>query len=136
MQPPELILTDAPGEQAETVIDAGLVEYNRSQAGYTDARPLAVLVRDPQSGDTLGGLLGRTTLGLLFVDLSICPRICAGTGWARGYSRWPSRRPGGAAARRPRSSRSTSKPLGSTPGTAGARSGGSSATRLGTRESA
>jgi hypothetical protein len=61
--PPELILTDTPGEEAETVIDTGLAAYNRSQAGCTDARPLAVLVRDPQSGDILGGLLGARHSG-------------------------------------------------------------------------
>ena len=136
MQPPELILTDAPGEQAETVIDAGLVEYNRSQAGYTDARPLAVLVRDPQSGDTLGGLLGRTTLGLLFVDLIHLPEDLRGHGLGArvlAMAEQEARRRGCTAAtlftihfQAP----------GSTRGTAGARSGGSSATRLGTRESA
>jgi GNAT superfamily N-acetyltransferase len=77
---PELILTDAPGKRAEAVIGTGLAEYNRSQASYTDARPLAVLVRDPQSGDVLGGLLGRTTLGLLFVDLIHLPDALRGQG--------------------------------------------------------
>ncbi len=78
--PPELILTDAPGEQAEAAIDNGLTEFNRSQAGYVDARPLAVLVRDPDSGDILGGLLGRTTLGLFFVDLIHLPDAVRGRG--------------------------------------------------------
>ena len=78
--PPELVLTDTPGDKAETVIETGLADYNRSQAGYTNARPLAVLVRDPQSGDILGGLLGRTTLGLLFVDLVHLPDVLRGYG--------------------------------------------------------
>jgi GNAT superfamily N-acetyltransferase len=77
---PELILTDTPGEQAEAVIDEGLSEYNREQAGHTDARPLAVLVRDPETGATLGGLLGRTTLGLFFVDLIHLPATVRGHG--------------------------------------------------------
>ncbi|MBV9117468.1 MAG: GNAT family N-acetyltransferase [Acetobacteraceae bacterium] len=78
--PPELVLTDAPSDKAEAVIETGLADYNRSQAGYTNARPLAVLVCDPQSGDILGGLLGRTTLGLLFVDLVHLPDVLRGYG--------------------------------------------------------
>jgi GNAT superfamily N-acetyltransferase len=78
--PSELILTDAPSEEAEIVIDTGLTEYNRSWAGYIDAQPLAVLVRDPRSGEILGGLLGRTTLGLFFVDLIHLPDALRGYG--------------------------------------------------------
>lgn len=77
---PELILTDAPGERAEAIIDEGLSAYNRDQAGYVDARPLAVLTRDPESGEVLGGLLGRTTLGLFFVDLIHLPDAVRGQG--------------------------------------------------------
>ena len=38
-----------------------------------DARPLAVLVSDPDSKAVVGGLLGRTSLGLLFIDLFFLP---------------------------------------------------------------
>ncbi len=79
-RPVEIILTDAPGERAEAIIDEGLSEYNREQAGYADARPLAVLMRDPDSGEVLGGLLGRTTLGLFFIDLIHLPAAARGHG--------------------------------------------------------
>ncbi len=77
---PDLVLTDAPGAEAEAAIDAGLAEYNREKAGWIDARPLAVLARDPASGKVVGGLLGRTTLGLFFIELIHLPGSVRGHG--------------------------------------------------------
>ncbi len=70
---PSLTLTDAPDERAQAVIRAGLSEYNIGQAGYRDARALAVLVSDPETQEVIGGLLGRTSMGLLFIDLFFLP---------------------------------------------------------------
>ena len=42
-----LTVTDAPSAEAVAVIEHGLGDYNREQAGYWDSRPLAVLVREP-----------------------------------------------------------------------------------------
>ena len=70
---PCLTLTDAPGEQAQTVIQDGLRSYNLEQAGYRDSRPLAVLVSDPETQQVIGGLVGRTTMGLLFIDRFFLP---------------------------------------------------------------
>jgi hypothetical protein len=42
--------------------------YNVAQAGYSDWRPHSILVRDPPTKAVAGGLLGRTSLGLLRVD--------------------------------------------------------------------
>jgi GNAT superfamily N-acetyltransferase len=69
---PELTLTDTPSDAAEAIIEHGLADYNEEQAGYRDSRDLAVLVTDPQD-HVRGGLLGRTSLGLLFIDLFYLP---------------------------------------------------------------
>jgi GNAT superfamily N-acetyltransferase len=74
----ELQLTDTIDPESEAVIDDGLTRYNREKAGFVDARPLAVLVRDTQ--EVVGGLIGRTTLGLLFVDLIFLPPTARGQG--------------------------------------------------------
>jgi len=66
-------ITDAPDDEAHRVIEGGLGDYNEKQAGYRDWRPLAVLARDPASGRVIGGFLGRTSLGLLFIDLVYLP---------------------------------------------------------------
>jgi len=78
MPDPTLVLTDAPDAEARRIIDDGLSGHNVENAGYWDTRPIAVLVQDPASGRTLGGLLGRTSLGLLFVDLVFLPRELRG----------------------------------------------------------
>jgi len=70
---PILTVTDAPSAHAEALIEEGLGRFNAENAGYRDARPLAVLVSDPDSNAVAGGLLGRTTLGLLFIDLLFLP---------------------------------------------------------------
>jgi GNAT superfamily N-acetyltransferase len=69
---PKLILTDSPSDAAQAIIDGGLAQYNEEQAGYRDWRDLAVLVTD-HNDEVRGGLLGRTSLGLLFVDLFYLP---------------------------------------------------------------
>jgi GNAT superfamily N-acetyltransferase len=71
--PPILTVTDAPGSHAKALIEEGLARFNAENAGYRDARPLAVLVSDPDSREVIGGLLGRTSLGLLFIDLFFLP---------------------------------------------------------------
>ncbi|HTV46294.1 MAG TPA: GNAT family N-acetyltransferase [Stellaceae bacterium] len=72
-QPDLVVVTDAPGERAEATIRDGLSAYNFDKAGYRDQRPLAVLVRDPDSGEVVGGLLGRTSFGLLYIDRFFLP---------------------------------------------------------------
>ena len=73
MNQPELILTDQPAETDKTLIQSGLAEYNEQQTGYRDWKPLAALLRDPDTGATLGGMIGRTSYGLLFIDLVFLP---------------------------------------------------------------
>jgi GNAT superfamily N-acetyltransferase len=70
---PVLTLTDAPGEPAQKAIREGLSAYNLDQAGYRDSRPLAVLASDPETHEVIGGLLGRTSMGLLFIDVFFLP---------------------------------------------------------------
>jgi GNAT superfamily N-acetyltransferase len=67
-----MVLTDAPSEAAQRVITEGLDDYNAAQAGYRDWRPLAVLVHEKDER-VVGGMLGRTSLGLLFVNLVYLP---------------------------------------------------------------
>ena len=66
-------LTDAPNDDERAVITDGLRAYNEAWAGSWDGRPLAILVRDPETEKVLGGLLGRTSLGLLRVDTFFLP---------------------------------------------------------------
>lgn len=94
---PVLSVTDNPDAEAQRIIDDGLADFNAGCAGYRDWRPLAVLSCDPKNGKVLGGMLGRTSLGLLFIDLVFLPEELRGRsvgsrmlsmaeeeGWCRG----------------------------------------------------
>lgn len=74
-----VFVTDAPSRGEVAVVADGLDEFNLHQAGTQDQRPLAVLVRD-DSGRVVGGLTGRTSLGLWFVDLFYLPERLRGFG--------------------------------------------------------
>jgi GNAT superfamily N-acetyltransferase len=77
-----ITLTDAPGDDECAVITSGLRAYNEAQAGVSDSRALGILVRDPETQNVVGGLLGRTSLGLLRVDRFFLPEDlrCGGLG--------------------------------------------------------
>jgi GNAT superfamily N-acetyltransferase len=76
----DLVLTDDPDRTAEAAIEDGLSTYNLQKAGSVDARPLAVLVTGPDGAGVVGGLVGRTTLGLFFIDLIFLPDAARGSG--------------------------------------------------------
>jgi GNAT superfamily N-acetyltransferase len=78
MTEPLLTLTDQPTDTDENVIQSGLADYNAQKTGYRDWRPLAALLRDPDTNATLGGMIGRTSYGLLFIDLVYLPETMRG----------------------------------------------------------
>jgi GNAT superfamily N-acetyltransferase len=75
-----IALTDTPDPAFGSVLEDGLSRYNESQTGRSDWRELAVTLRDPDTGAFTGGLLGRTSLGLFFLDLFYLPENQRGTG--------------------------------------------------------
>lgn len=68
-----ITLTDAPDPRLESILEDGLAAYNAEKAGRRDWRALAIAAHDPDSGELVGGLLGRTSLGLFFLDLFYLP---------------------------------------------------------------
>lgn len=54
-------------------IDAGLTAFNTDMTGYNDHLPLSVVIRCNETQEVLGGILGRTYLGILFIDLVYLP---------------------------------------------------------------
>jgi len=65
--------------RAEAVVTRGLAQYNRETFGRVDTRTLDILVRDTK-GEIIGGLLGRSSLGLFFLDLFYLPETLRGGG--------------------------------------------------------
>src|SRR5258707_4200180 len=77
-RPPLITLTDAPDARAKAIIHEGLGRYNQEKAGYRDSHPLAVLISEPTHNKVVGGLLGRTSLGLFFIDVLFVPESLRG----------------------------------------------------------
>jgi GNAT superfamily N-acetyltransferase len=80
MPHPTILVTDIVDRAAEEAIGGGLKKFNEEQSGISDALPLAVILKDPDGGETLGGAIGRTSLGLLFLDLFFLPQTLRGAG--------------------------------------------------------
>jgi GNAT superfamily N-acetyltransferase len=70
---PVLTLSSDRNPQAEAVVSHGLAEFNKTVFGRVDSQTLDVLVRDPETGEIVGGLLGHSSLGLFFLDLVYLP---------------------------------------------------------------
>ncbi|MEV7940542.1 GNAT family N-acetyltransferase [Kitasatospora sp. NPDC088264] len=68
-----LTVTDAPKPADVSLISDALDRFNTDSTAVDDRRPLAVLVRDCVTSQVIGGLTGRTSLGLFFLDLFFLP---------------------------------------------------------------
>ena len=80
MQKPTIAVTDMIDASIERAIGGGLNGFNDNVTGVSDRRALAVVVKDPVTGEILGGALGRSSLGLLFLDLFFLPEELRGSG--------------------------------------------------------
>jgi|SRR6516165_1285129 GNAT superfamily N-acetyltransferase len=70
---PGITVVDEPDPAEVAVITDGLVAYDLSQTGYYDFRPLTVLVRNPATGEVVGGLSGRSEFGLVYIAWFFLP---------------------------------------------------------------
>jgi GNAT superfamily N-acetyltransferase len=80
---PLVTVTDAPEPAVEAAIGGGLDRYNQAHSGMAHSRPLAVVVSHPETKQVLGGAIGRTSLGLLLIDLFFLPDELRGAGLGR-----------------------------------------------------
>jgi GNAT superfamily N-acetyltransferase len=70
---PRIDLTDTPPSNAFDKIREGLRRFNYAIAGEAGHRALAVLLTDPQSKETVGGLWAKTGWGYLYTDMLFIP---------------------------------------------------------------
>lgn len=80
MREPDILVTEEVDFAVAEAIGGGLAAFNDAVTGYGDRRPLAVVVRDPETGAVLGGATGRSSLGLLFLELFHLPEALRGSG--------------------------------------------------------
>jgi len=76
----KIVITDSVDEQMIETLSEGLNGFNDEVTGYADRQPLAVILKDPESDRVLGGVTGRSSLGLLFLDLFYLPESLRGSG--------------------------------------------------------
>jgi GNAT superfamily N-acetyltransferase len=70
---PEIVVTDTPSSEDRKAVLDGLIAFNETHAGPHGWQPLGVLVRDPATGLTVGGLCGGSFHGWLFIELLWLP---------------------------------------------------------------
>ena len=75
-----LSLVSTPDAAARSAIGKGLDDYNVEQTGIADQTALDVHVVDEASREVVGGLVGRTSLGVFFVDHFYLPAALRRTG--------------------------------------------------------
>ncbi|HJU16012.1 MAG TPA: GNAT family N-acetyltransferase [Stellaceae bacterium] len=75
-----LALASTRNPRAEAAINAGLAAYNADRFRSGDTATLDIVVRDENSGEPVGGLLGHTSFGLFFLDLFYLPEALRGRG--------------------------------------------------------
>lgn len=80
MEPHQIVVSDVIDPEIAEILSAGLNAFNIQASGIDDRQALAVTIRDPQTRKVLGGMTGRTSLGLLFIDLFYLPESLRGTG--------------------------------------------------------
>ena len=74
-----LSIVSTPDSAARALIGSRLDAYNVERTGVADARALDVLATD-ERGELVGGLVGRTSLGVLFIDYFFLPDSLRGRG--------------------------------------------------------
>ena len=75
----KLELSDVADEGIRKLIVAPLVEYNTSQAGLGNGRPIVIAMKD-EFEQIVGGLWGHTGYEWLFTQLLVVPSLHRGTG--------------------------------------------------------
>ncbi|OWJ65043.1 GNAT family N-acetyltransferase [Inquilinus limosus] len=70
---PTITVPHQPGPSDRDAIARALFAFNDAVAGPSGYRPLALLIRDPDGGATVGGLWGGTAYGWLLVELLFVP---------------------------------------------------------------
>ena len=68
--------------ETRAAILEGLIAYNESETAgrYAPPRTVALSVRDPRSGNTVGGLTARIAYSRMFVELLYLPETFRGQG--------------------------------------------------------
>ncbi len=77
----QIIASDDPDDSGRKVLFKMIEQFNDAETGLTEpARKLALLVRDPATGEVRGGLRAISYYGWMFIELLILPKDLRGAG--------------------------------------------------------
>jgi GNAT superfamily N-acetyltransferase len=77
---PDIFVTDDPSVPDRTAILDALIDYNASRVGPAQLNPLAILLRDRETGETIGGLYSYLLYDWLYIELLVVPETLRGVG--------------------------------------------------------
>ncbi len=80
MEKYQLQMINVIDNETKKIIGDGLDDFNIEASGIQDRQELAIVVKHPETGKVLGGMLGRSSLGLLFIELFYLPENLRGCG--------------------------------------------------------
>lgn len=80
MKLPKIDIVEKPDQSLREPIFNRLIEFNARAMGPANREPLAILLRDPDSNEIVGGLWAIFSHGWLFVELLFLPDNLRGTG--------------------------------------------------------
>jgi GNAT superfamily N-acetyltransferase len=78
--PFEIVVADDPPPAERESIRAPLSAYNEMRGGPANYRAMAILLRDAESGETIGGLWGWSVYDWFRIDLLFVPEQLRGEG--------------------------------------------------------
>jgi ribosomal protein S18 acetylase RimI-like enzyme len=84
---PTITLTDKPDPASIQMLVRELIQFNEQHGGPRNARPLVLLVSDPQTQESLGGLYGATVYDRLKIELIYLPESLRSNGLGRELMR-------------------------------------------------
>ena len=76
--PFDLMIVEDDSPTDRDTIQRILRAYNTSQGYQAHAKPLGLLLRDPATGETIGGLWGRTAYDWLVIEFLVIPEALRG----------------------------------------------------------
>jgi len=77
---PSIEVDESPDPALRNAIVKPLKAFNERHVGPINPQPLAITVRDPESGEIMGGLWGSSVVSWLYVDLLAVPEGFRGQG--------------------------------------------------------
>ncbi|WGR93455.1 GNAT family N-acetyltransferase [Bradyrhizobium sp. ISRA443] len=77
---PDIVVTDVIASSIVKAIEEGSDDFIDVITGIGDTHPIAVILKDPETQRVLGGAMGVSSVGLLFLDSFFLPRKFRGRG--------------------------------------------------------